>query len=199
LPALLVGLFCLGVGAYCFIPQPDPMYEQHMARFEEELRKGHIPVDGYEIVWHGGQAWAIPQGAEHYKTDQGGVFYANPAGFDEPAVNAEDYAKSKAAEEGRMSGYFLYGVLLVVVGLVLLALSLFTYRDVRLVRKARGEAGAAPSDAEEVPVAAEAPEAPGEAAAEAETETPADESEAAQPDEDTAETDEDPSGGGATG
>ncbi|MFO8015005.1 MAG: hypothetical protein R6X20_17085 [Phycisphaerae bacterium] len=200
LPALLVGLFCLAVGAYCFIPQPDPTYEQHMARFEEELRKGHIPVDGYEIVWHGGEAWAIPEGAEHRKTNTGRVYYSNPAGFDEPAVHAEDYAKSRAAEEGRMSGYFLYGVLLVVVGLVLIVLSVFTYRDVRLVRAAQAEGGAEPQEAEEVPVAAEvAPEpeeeSPEEAESPGEDEAPADEPPESVHED--ADTDEDMPGGGS--
>jgi len=153
LPALLVGLVCLAVGAYCFIPTPDPTYEKHMARFREKLKDSHIPSDGFEIVEHGGEAWAIPKGAEHRKTATGRVYYSNAAGFDEPAVNAEDYAKSHAVEEGRVSGYFLYGVLLVAVGLVLVVLSVFTYRDVRLVRAARAEAGAEPEEAEEAPPA----------------------------------------------
>jgi hypothetical protein len=203
LPALLVGIFCLAVGAYCFIPQPDPTYEKHMALFKEELRKGNIPVDGYEIVWHGGEAWAIPGGAEHRKTNTGRVYYSNPAGFDEPAVHAEDYAKSQAAEQGRMSGYFMYGVLLVVVGLVLLVLSIFTYRDVRLVRAAQAAGGAGPEEAEEAPVTPELVSEPGEASPDedepsAEDDAAADESEPPEPDDEDADADEDTPGGGST-
>jgi hypothetical protein len=175
-----------------------------MALFQEELQKGNIPVDGYEIVWHGGEAWAIPEGAEHRKTNSGRVYYSNPAGFDEPAVHAEDYAKSQAAEEGRTSGYFMYGVLLGVVGLVLIVLSAFTYRDVRLVRKAQASGGAEPQEAEEAPATPEVvSEEPGEASADedgpsAGEETAADESEPPDTDDEDADADEDTPGGGST-
>jgi len=157
LPALLVGLVCLAVGAYCFVPKTDPTYEKHMARFREKLKEAHIPLDGYQIVEHGGEAWAVPEGAEHRKTNTGRVYYSNPAGFDEPAVNAEDYAKSQAIEQQSQSGLLWFGVGLVAVGLVLIVLSAFTYRDVRLVRGGRAEAG---TDAEEPEAAEQAGEPP---------------------------------------
>jgi len=147
MPAMLVGLVCLGIAVYCFVPKSDPVYEQHRGRFHEKLKAANIPVNGFEIVKHGGELWAVPKGADARKTDTGRVYYTNAAGFDEPAVNAEDYALSQMAEEGRASGLFTYGLLLGGVGLVLMVLSLITVRDVRMV---------AAAEAKRTPVAEEA-------------------------------------------
>ncbi|MEA3368320.1 MAG: hypothetical protein U9R68_09435, partial [Planctomycetota bacterium] len=179
LPALLVGLVCLAVGVCAGVFRLHPLdirdlvagkedlYEKHLARFHEKLKEAHIPVDGYEIVEHGGEAWAIPKGAEHRKTATGRVYYSNAAGFDEPALLAEDYAESLAVEQRSQSGLLWFGVGLTAVGLVLIVLSAITYRDVRLVRAARAEAGAESEEAEETPPApalvSEADEGPSEA------------------------------------
>jgi len=166
-PALLVGLVCLAVGVCAGgfrihpleIPdllagKPD-LYAMHMARFREKLEQAHIPVDGFDIVEHGGEAWAVPEGTEHRKTNAGRVYYTNAAGFDEPAVNAEDYTKSQAIEQRSQSGLLWFGAGLVAVGLVLVVLSAILYRDVRLVRSARAEA-----EAEKAAGAVESPPAP---------------------------------------
>jgi len=160
LPALVVGLLCLAVGICAGVfrvhplevpdliaGKPDP-YALHLARFHEKLQEAHIPVDGFEIVEHGGELWAVPEGAEHRKTDAGNVYYTNASGFDEPAVNAEDYAKSQAIEQQSQTGLLWFGIGLAAVGLLLIVLSGITWRDVRLVRAARAEAG---GEAEEAP------------------------------------------------
>ena len=146
LPSMFVALACIavGVGAAVFhihpreIPalmsgKPSP-YEQHMAQFREKLKAANILADGFEIVEHGGRSWAIPQGAENHKTSSGSVYYANEAGFDEPAVDAEDYVKSQSIETGRVTGLLSFGVGLIAVGGVLAILSLFALRDVLMVR-----------------------------------------------------------------
>jgi len=208
LPSLLVGLFCLAVGVCAVVFRIGPrdiwdivtgkedLYAKHLARFHEKLQEAHIPVDGYQIVLHGGEAWAIPKGAEHHKTDTGRVYYANPAGFDEPALLAEDYAKSQAIEQRSQSLLSRYGIALILVGLLLIVLSIFTYRDVRLVRAARAEAGAEPEEAEEaeaVPAEEAGDAESAETTPEAEGETPSDESgppEAGESDEGEAESPE---------
>jgi len=166
LPSLLVGLLCIavGVGAGVFrihpmeIPdlvagKPD-VYKQHLALFHAKLKEANIPVDGYEIVEHGRDLWAVPTGAKIRKTATGRVYYTNDAGFDEPALNAEDFAKSQAVEQGRTSGLMTYGLLLGGVGLALLLLSLITVRDVRMVAKGRAkEAPEAEEAAGEEPAA----------------------------------------------
>jgi len=178
LPSMLVGLVCIamGVGGAVFhihpreIPalmsgKPNP-FEQHMTQFREKLKAAGIPVDGFEIVEHVGRSWAIPKGAENHKTSSGSVYYANEAGFDEPAVDAEDYVKSQSIETGRVTGLLSFGVGLIAVGGVLAILSLFALRDVLMVRAVQRREEAPPDEvlegeaAEEVQAAEAADETP---------------------------------------
>ena len=204
-PALLVGLVCLAVGVCAGVFRVHPrdipdliggkedLYAMHLARFHEKLNEVRIPVDGYEIVEHGGEAWAIPKGAEHRKTATGRVYYSNAAGFDEPALLAEDYAMSLAVEQRSQSGLLWFGVGLTAVGLVLIVLSAITYRDVRLVRAARAEAGAESEEAEGAPPAPALVSEAGEGLPEAEggQSAPADEVATPPPPEDETPTQQD--------
>jgi len=188
-PSMLVGLVCVavGVGAAVFhvhpgwklealrTGKPSP-YEQnvlnarqYMAQFYEKLKANNIPVDGFEILQDGGRAWAIPKGAEHRKTSTGSVYYVNESGFDEPAVSAEEYAKSQAAEAELQvirTRLLWFGVGLMGVGGILAALSLFALRDVLIVgaRRRKGEAAEAGDETAEDEAAEVVPEEGAEAA-----------------------------------
>ena len=179
LPSLLVGLVCLAVGICAGVFRVHPLeigdlisgkedpYAEHVARFHEKLKKAGIPVDGYDIVEHGGESWAIPKGADHRKSSGGRVYYSVASGFEEEAVKAQKYAESMAIEQRSQSGLLKFGIALVLVGLALFVLSMITLRDVRMVRAAQApppeEEPETPEPADEAPVAAEADSEPGEA------------------------------------
>ena len=159
-PSMLVGLVCIAVGVggavFHIHPREIPslmsgkpnLYEQHMAVFREKLKGANISADDFDIVEHAGRAWAIPAGAEHRKTSSGGVYYTNDAGFDEPAVDAEEYVRAQSIETGRVTGLLWYGVGLIGVGGILAILSLFALRDVLIVGARRRKEEAAAEEAE---------------------------------------------------
>jgi len=180
IPALLIGLVCIAVGVLASVFHIHPVwavkdllagepsaYEAHMRLFEEKLTEAGIPLDGFEIVEHGGEAWAVPKGATFTKTAGGQVVYINSAGYQLRAVNAEDYADCQAIRQQGRSGLVMLGVGLVAVGLALGVLSIITYRDVRIVHAAQAQA--AEEEAEE---ALETPVEPGDVAEKVEETAP---------------------------
>ncbi|KPJ77890.1 MAG: hypothetical protein AMS14_00400 [Planctomycetes bacterium DG_20] len=162
LPSLLVGLACVGVGVYCFLPSAEPNpYGQHVAYFQEQLKKAGIGE--FEVVEAGKGSWAIPKGATHSVSQSGIVYFQNVPAYgqvapDEPAVDATDYVKSQTHQSGRQSKSLQFAVLLTVVGLVLVVLSIVTLRDVRIVAAMRAEAAETPEEAEAAQAEGETPD-----------------------------------------
>lgn len=153
IPSLAIGLVCMGLGAYCFFPSSDNPYARHLERFREELETAQIGE--FDVVQVGETWWAVPKGAAHSASASGTVYYQGAGGFDELAVQADDYAKNQNYQSGRHSQYMGFGFGLLAVGAVLVVLSIVTYRDVRIVAalKTGGEqppAAAAPELAEDV-------------------------------------------------
>jgi len=162
-PSLLVGLVCVGIGVYCFLPSSEENpYKPHLAYFHETLKKARIGE--FEVVQVGKGSWAIPKGATHSVSDAGRVYFQNVPAYgqmapDEPAVDATDYVKATNYTSGRGYGYVKHGVALLAVGAILTLLSIITLRDVRIVAAMRAEQ-AAPDEAEGDEEAEGEPEAP---------------------------------------
>ena len=158
LPSLLIGLVCVGIGVYCFLPSSEENpYKRHLAYFHETLKKAGIAE--FDVVQAGKASWAIPKGATHSVSDTGRVYFQNVPAYgqvapDEAAVDATDYVKAKNYTSGRQSKSLQFGIVLTAVGAVLVLLSVITLRDVRIVAAMRAEAaeeaGADQSQAEEV-------------------------------------------------
>jgi len=182
LPSLIVGLVCVafgvlacaGINLYSLLhgSEENP-YKRHVAYFQEQLKKAGI--DEFDVIEVGRASWAIPKGATHSVSQTGIVYFQNRAAYgdlapDEPAVDATDYVKARDYKSGRGSGFTRYGIALLAVGAVLIAMSIITLRDVRLVAGARpgAEEEAAEKEAAEEETAqedaaeAEAAEAEGE-------------------------------------
>ena len=142
-PSLLIGLACVGIGAYCFLPSAEENpYQQHVAYFQEQLKKAGIGE--FEVVQVGKGSWAVPKDATHSASQMGIVYYQDIAAYgqmapDEPAVDATDYVKSQTHQSGRHSKSLQFGILLTAVGAVLVVLSVITLRDVRIVAAMRAE------------------------------------------------------------
>ena len=143
MPSLLVGLACVGIGAYCFLPSAEENpYQQHVAYFQEQLKKAGIGE--FEVVEVGKGSWAVPKGATHSVSQTGIVYYQDIPAYgqmapDEPAVDATDYVNSQTHQSGRHVKSLQFGILLTGVGAVLVVLSAITLRDVRIVAAMRAE------------------------------------------------------------
>ena len=142
-PSLLVGLVCVGIGIYCFLPSAEENpYQQHLAYFQEQLQKAGIGE--FDVVQVGKGSWAVPKGATHSVSQTGIVYFQNIPAYgqmapDEPAVDATDYVKSQSHQSGRQSKSLQFGILLTAVGAVLVLLTIITLRDVRIVAAMRAE------------------------------------------------------------
>jgi len=204
-PSLLVGLACVGIGAYCFLPSAEENpYQQHVAYFQEQLKKAGIGE--FEVVEVGKGSWAVPEGATHSVSQAGIVYYQDIPAYgqmapDEPAVDATDYVKSQRHQSGRQIKSLQFGILLTAVGAVLVVLSAITLRDVRIVAAMRAEQAPDEEVAEGEEVegeAVEGEEAEGEEA-EGDADQPDDEPppDAETPDEGSAQesSDDEPPGG----
>ncbi|HUU92670.1 MAG TPA: hypothetical protein VM238_15835 [Phycisphaerae bacterium] len=142
-PSLLIGLVCVGIGVYCFLPSAEENpYQQHLAYFQEQLKKAGIGE--FDVVQVGRGSWAVPKGADHSVSQTGIVYFQNIPAYgqmapDEPAVDATDYVKSQSHQSGRQSKSLQFGILLTAVGGVLVVLTIITLRDVRIVAAMRAE------------------------------------------------------------
>lgn len=183
LPSLAIGLVCLALGGYCFFPSISNPYARHDEQFRGELKQAGIA--DFEVIRNQDKAWAIPRGATHTETVTGKVFFQNVPLYgdkapDEPAVEADDYVKSRDYESGQRSRYLSFGLGLLAVGLALAVLSLWAFHDVRLMRGDKAPETATPADAAatdqaaQVPAAGLSEEPPIEAELADEAEEPAD-------------------------
>ena len=124
-----------------------------------------LPADQVIVTDRGG-AWLIPPGQKYEVTNRGNVYLLKPADENDPESPLISGEAAKPADEamrifkhekdvtefksGREEGYFWFGIALFAVAAVLIALSLWMVRDVRLVRRemAAREAAEAPASDE---------------------------------------------------
>jgi hypothetical protein len=140
MPSLVIGLLCLGLGAYCFLPGGENPYARSLARFNEDLKAAGIAE--FEVVkTRAGKPWAVAKGSEHRETNMSEIFFVNRAGYEDKGVPADAYVQAQTFSSGEQSRYLGFGVGLVVVGLALAGLSLWMHHDVKLVARQ-----AAPAD-----------------------------------------------------
>ena len=127
IPALAIGLICMVAGAYCFIPKTP-------------AKLPDLGVENPQMVTDGeGHTWAIPQGATPRPHENGSMWYENTEGYEEQAVSADDYVKRQKNAAGRQWGFLGFGIGFFAVAGALMFLSLWMWRDVRMVGSGEGE------------------------------------------------------------
>lgn len=154
LPALLIGLVCAALGVHCFLPHAAARYPE---------RRG-FGADWQIVLDAVGNSWAIPPGAKAQPSKTGRMFYLNDAGYEEAAVDVNDYVrdftKAQQYEQRRDAGYLGFGIGLLLVAVALVVFSMWMWYDVRLVGpktepEGEGEAPVKPVTAAEAKPAAE--------------------------------------------
>jgi len=147
LPSLIIGLVCFGLGIYCLltfllgsgtqIAYPDRPF----------------PADWQVVHDNLGNSWAIPPEATLQPGKTGRMFYVNTAGYEEAAVDANEYAanlakaeKDKADAISKHRGYLWFAIGFLLVGAMLLPLSLWMRHHVQVVSSEK-EAAEAPPEA----------------------------------------------------
>jgi len=85
-----------------------------------------------------GKMWAMPDGVTPTMHVDGRMWYQNEYGAEEPAEPADEYLKALNYERDTNERYLGFGIALLAVGSVLLAMGLWTWSDVRIVRREMG-------------------------------------------------------------
>jgi hypothetical protein len=158
-----VGLVCLGLAVYCFLPKAS-LQSKEIPTFEEMARIAAPDIAKPVLVekitakeishW-----WIVEEGAEVRVEGTGKVVYDRD-GFDVPAVLADEWVASRdgyknvlAQQAENESKWHLFGIAFGATGAVLAALGLWMLSDVIRVRRDRkaneppAAPGAAPADA----------------------------------------------------
>ena len=144
-PSLIKGLVCFGLGLYCLLT--FLMSSGTQIAYPDRT----FPADWQVVHDNLGNSWAIPPEATLQTGKTGRMFYANTAGYDEAAVDANEYAvnlakaeKDKADAIGEHRRYLWFAIGFLLVGAMLLPLSLWMRHHVKLVSGEKKEAEAPP-------------------------------------------------------
>jgi hypothetical protein len=145
LPSLIIGLVCFGLGAYCLLT----FLLSSGTQIAYPVRD--FPADWQVVHDNLGNSWAIPLGATLQPGKTGRMFYVNTAGYEESAVDANEYAANLAKAEraaadagGKHRGYLWFAIGFFLVGASLLPLSLWMRYHVKLVSGEKEEDEAPP-------------------------------------------------------
>ena len=150
IPALVVGGLCAILAVSCLVAGPwklatIPELTSGQGRFGPIFTEPG--EDGLEKKWEvleaeDGKRWLIEDGTEALEWKDGQLMAVGAGGYQlksEPAGKNENYAALSAAAEAQATSgkrYLIFGPTFLVIGPVLLALSLWMRRDVRLVAEA---------------------------------------------------------------
>jgi len=150
IPALVVGSVCAILAVVCLVAGPwklatIPKLTSGQGRFGPIFTEPG--EDGLEKKWElveaeDGKWWLIEDGTEALEWKDGKLMALGASGYQlksEPIGKNENYAALSAAAEARASvgkRYLIFGPIFLVIGPVLLALSLWMRRDIRLVAEA---------------------------------------------------------------
>ena len=188
LPSLIIGLLCFGLGAYCLLT----FLLSSGTQIAYPVRE--FPADWQVVHDNLGNSWAIPSGTTLEPGKTGRMFYTNPSGYDEAAVDANEYAanlakaeKAKDEADGKHRGYLWFAIGFVLVGVMLLPLSLWMRHHVQVVAREKEEVEAPPEAAPGAEPAEAKPSEPAQAKSAEPAEAKPSEPAAAKPSEPAAD------------
>jgi hypothetical protein len=159
-----VGLVCLALAAYCFLPK-ESLQRKEIPTFEEMAKLAAPDIAKPVLAEKINHWWIVEEGAEVRVEGTSKVVYDRD-GFDVPAILADEWVASRdgynnvlAQQAENESKWRLFGIAFGATGAVLAALGLWMLSDVIRVRRDR-KANEPPAEAAKAAAPAEAGDAP---------------------------------------
>jgi hypothetical protein len=157
-PSLALGAICVAAALYSIdaltlkliphrptlFPEIGTLNPQFIKGAEDNLLVFRQGAKHWEIMGPDkehlaqGKMWAMPDGVTPTMHVDGRMWYQNEYGAEEPAEPADEYLKALNYERDTNERYLGFGIALLAVGSVLLAMGLWTWSDVRIVRREMG-------------------------------------------------------------
>jgi hypothetical protein len=157
-PSLALGALCVAAALYSIdaltlkliphrptlFPEISTLNPQFVRGAEDNLLVFRQGAKHWEIMGPDkehlaqGKMWAMPDGVTPTMHVDGRMWYQNEYGAEEPAEPADEYLKALNYERDTNERYLGFGIALLAVGSVLLAMGLWTWSDVRIVRREMG-------------------------------------------------------------
>ena len=133
-PSLVMGLLCLAGGLYSL----DALTLKLVWHRPTLFPPVNTPAPRDMVADDNGDWWALPKGAEAVKHPDGKFWYVNEYGAEEPAEFIKGMKEAVAFDRAQKENALFFAPSFLIVGLALLLLGLWSWNDVRIVKREMG-------------------------------------------------------------